>query len=333
MDKMYDEMMMSKRVHTIVDLAQVQKGEKVLVLCDYTTATIGKMLVSQIYQMDALPILTIIPPRKSYAELLPQPVVEMAMSVDVIISPINKSWSHTPLRTEALNAGVRDLILGGLTEEVLASGVFDVDFHEFRPKCEQAAALLTKTKIAKATTEMGTDITMSLEGRKGVPLTGFSVKGIHASPPGTEALCCPVEGTAEGKIVCDDCVLGIPPELPFADKLLSEPMEIVVHEGLVKEIKGGAEAKQLKEWLESLNDPTVYNIAELGVGMNPHFKKFDGSSRDEAVVGGIHIGIGDNKCFPGGSVKSPVHCDFVLSNNVTLELDGKALLKEGKLLI
>jgi leucyl aminopeptidase (aminopeptidase T) len=330
---MYDEMMMLKRAHTIVDLAQVQKSEKVLVLCDYTTATVGKMLVSQIYQMDALPILTIIPPRKSYAESVPQPVVEMAMNVDAIISPMATSWAHTPLRTEALKAGIRVMIIGGFTEEFLASGVYDVDFHELRPKCDQMADLLTKAKIAKATTAKGTDITMSLEGRKGQSLSGFAVKGVLAVPPGMEALCCPVEGIAEGKIVCEVCIRGLPPGLPFKDKLLSEPMEIVVHEGLVKDIKGGAEAKQFKEWLESLNDPTVYTIAELGVGMNPHIKKFDGSSRDEAVVGGIHVGIGENWCFPGGSIKSSAHCDFVISNNVTLELDGKAVLKEGKLLI
>ena len=112
-----------------------------------------------------------------------------------------------------------------------------------------------------------------------------------------------------------------------------QPMETTVHEGLIKDIKGGTEAKQFKGWLESLNDQTAYNIAELGVGMNPHIKKFDGSSRDEGVVGGIHIGIGENTCFPGGKVKSAYHNDFVLRNNVTLELDGKAVIKEGKQLI
>ena len=333
MDKMYDEMMMPKRAHTIVDLAQVQKGEKVLVLCDYVTADIGKLLVAQIYQMDALPIYTVIPPPKLYAGSLPQPVVEMAMNVDAIISPMGTSnWAHTPLRTEALRAGIRVLIVPQMTEEFFASGVFDVDFHEIRAKCDQMADLLTKAKIAKATTSKGTDITMSLEGREGQSLSGFAVKGILACPPGSEALCCPVEGTAEGKFVCDVCIRGLTDGLTFKDKLLSEPMEIVVHEGLVKDIKGGTEAKQYKERLESLNDPTVYTIAELGVGMNPYIKEFVGSSRDEAVVGSIHIGIGENWCFPGGTLKSSGHGDFIISN-VTLELDGKAVLKEGKLLI
>ena len=195
------------------------------------------------------------------------------------------------------------------------------------------ADLLTKAKTAKATTAKGTDITMSLEGRQGQSLSGFAVKGTLACPPGLEALVSPVEGTAEGTVICDVCIRGLPPVLPFKDKLLSEPMEIIVHEGLVKDVKGGTEAKQFKEWLESLKDPTAYNVAELGVGMNPHIKKFDGSSRDEAVVGCIHIGIGENWCFPGGKVKSTYHNDFCLSNTVTLELDGKAVLKDGKQLI
>ncbi len=334
MNEMYDEIMGPKRAHTIVDLAQVQKGEKILVLCDYATANIGQLLVSQIYQMDALPIFTVIPLRKANTELLPQPVVEMAMNVDAIISPISTHWSHIPLRTEALKAGIRVMILGGLTEELFATpGFYDVDYHETRAKCNKMCDLLTKAKTAKATTPKGTNITMGIEGRQGQSLSGFAVKGTLASPPGMEALVSPAEGTAEGTVICDVCIRGLPPGLPFNDKLLSEPMEITVHEGLVKDVKGGVEAKQFKEWLESRNDPTAYNIAELGVGMNPNIKKFDGSSRDEAVVGSIHIGIGENWCFPGGKVKSAYHNDFCLSNNVTLELDGKAVIKEGKQLI
>lgn len=329
MDKMYDEMMMPRRAYKIVDLAQVTKGEKVLILCDYTTASIGKLLVSQVYQMGALPIYTVIPPLESDGVPVPDPVAEMGMRVDVIIAPMSVNIAHTPLRTEALNAGIRMLLLVGISEESLASGLFDTDFHTARVKCDEMADLLGKAKVAKATTSKGTDITMSLEGREGQSQSGFAVKGVLSGPPNMEALCCPVEGTAEGKIVCDITALGLPPQLDFRNQLLSEPIEITVHQGMAKEIKGGREAKMLREFLESLNDPTVYTIAELGVGMNPSVKTFNGTCLDEAVVGGIHIAIGENWCFPGGSLKSSGHYDFVISN-VTLELDGKAVIKNGK---
>lgn len=332
MDKIFEETMIPEQARTIIDLAQVKKGEKVLILCDYTTSNIGKMLAAQVHQMDALPILTVIPPLKGHGAPVPDPIAEMGMRVDVIIAPMASNIAHCSLRTEALNSGVRFMVLPGINEEVLTSGLFDMDFHKARVKCEKMADLLGKAKVAKATTSKGTNITMSLEGREGQSQSGFAVKGVLAGPPSMEALCCPIEGTAEGRIVCDMSIMSLPPELDFKDKLLSEPVEIIVHEGTATEIKGGREARQFKEWLESLNDSTVYTIAELGVGMNPNIKTFNGTVTDESVVGSIHIGIGENWCFPGGSLKSPVHIDFMISN-VTLELDGTPVLKEGKLLI
>ncbi len=328
MESMYDEVITQKRAHTIIDLAQVKKGDKVLILCDFTTEEVGKLLASQVYNINALPILTIIPPLKGHSDPAPQPVEEMAMKVDVIIAPMKYSIAHSPLRTKALKAGIRLMTPTGILDS-LAKGFFDADYYEMRDKAIKMAELLTKAKTARVTTPKGTDITMSLEGRAGVPLTGFCQKGILAAPPGMEGLCCPVEGTAEGTFVCDVSVQGLPPELKIYERLLDEPIEFIVHEGLVKDIKGGKEAKELKEYLKSMNDPTVYNIAELGIGMNSALKEFTGSMLDEAVRGGLHIGIGDNVCFPGGKVESSGHFDPVMSC-VTLELDGKAVIKDGK---
>lgn len=332
MDKMLDEMVMPKRARTIIDLAQVKKGEQVLLLCDFTTAGFGKLLASEVYQRDALPILTVIPPLKAHGVPVPEPVVEMAKRVDILIAALATLIAHTPLRTEALKAGVRVMILPYADEKFLASRAFDVDFHEVKPRVEKMARLLTESKVARVTTAGGTDLTMNIGGRDGRALTGFCQKGILACPPGIEALVSPLEGTSKGKIVDAVSIMSLPAELDLAGRLLNEPIELVVDEGLVKEIRGGLEAGQLKEFLKSMNDPNVYNIAELGVGLHPHVEKFDGSFMDESVQGSVHIGIGENWCFPGGKIKSDGHYDFVVPN-VTLELDGRAVIKDGKLLI
>jgi len=71
MSSMYDEILTQKRAHTIIDLAQVKKGDKVLLICDYTTAELGQLLASQAYNIDALPILTIIPILKGHSDSVP----------------------------------------------------------------------------------------------------------------------------------------------------------------------------------------------------------------------------------------------------------------------
>jgi leucyl aminopeptidase (aminopeptidase T) len=328
MANMYDEIMTQKRAHTLIDLAQVQKGDKVLILCDYTTAELGQWLASQVYNIGALPILTTVPVLKGHGDSAPKPVDAMAMNVDVIIAPMKYSIAHSPLRTEALKAGIRLMTPTDVLKN-LASGAFDADYYALREKTLKTAELLTKAKTARVTTAKGTDLTLSIEGREGVPLTGFCQKGRLAAPPGIEGLCCPVEGTAKGKFVSDVSVQGLPPELKIYEKLLEEPIEFVVGDGLVKEIKGGREAKELDAYLKSMKDSTVFNIAELGVGTNSALKAWDGTMLDEAMQGGLHIGLGDNVCFPGGKVESTGHFDPVMSS-VTLELDGKTVIKDGK---
>ena len=105
MEDMFQETMMQKRTITIIDLAQVKKGENVLILCDYHTANLGKLLTAQVFQRNAVPIFTVIPPLKAHADPVPEPVYKMAMEADVIIAPMTVSIGHTPLRHEALKKG------------------------------------------------------------------------------------------------------------------------------------------------------------------------------------------------------------------------------------
>jgi len=94
-----------------------------------------------------------------------------------------------------------------------------------------------------------------------------------------EVNCALVEGTSEGKIVADVSIEDLPPELSFG--LLKEPVEVAVSGGFARDIKGGWEAKKFEEYLEGLKDPNVYNIAELGIGMNPNAKADGRSLLDE----------------------------------------------------
>lgn len=327
MTEMLEEMMLQKRVKVITDLAQVRKGETVLILCDFHTASLGKLLASQVFQMDAVPLFTIIPPLKAHGDPVPEPVFKMAMEADVIITPMTVSIGHTPLRHEALKKGKKLMVLGEVDEKYLAKGAFDANFHELKPKIEELAELLTKAKTAKVTNARGTNITMSVEGRRAQPFTGFAEKGMLASPPCLEVNCAPVEGTAEGKIVADVSIEDLPSELGFV--LLKEPVECTVSGGLVRDIKGGWEARQFKEYLASLQDANVYSIAELGIGMNPSAKADGTSLMDEGSQDNLHLAIGTNEYFPGGTVRAKGHYDLVMSF-CTLELDGVPVVKEGR---
>jgi len=316
------ETLMAKGAKAIIEvLAGVKKGERVLILCDFNTVDVGKTLVSQVYQNDALPFLTIIPPLKMHGEPLPEAITEMARYVDVLIAPLTTNIAHTATRYEAQKSGVRVMVLPEADEKLLASEALEVDFYELRPRIEKMADLLTKANLARVTTSKGTDIFMKIEGRKGRALHGFTNLDDISAGPCLESSIAPVEGTAEGRIVVDVSIPGL--------GLIHDPVEILVHQGWAKEIKGGSDARKFTDLLESKKDPNIYNIAELGVGMNPKCKAVGSMLLDEGAQGTIHIALGTN-AYIGGKVKASGHYD-VLVLNPTLELDGVAIVKDGKL--
>jgi leucyl aminopeptidase (aminopeptidase T) len=73
------------------------------------------------------------------------------------------------------------------------------------------------------------------------------------------------------------------------------------------------------------------NVAEFGIGINPRAKITGNVLEDEKVLGTIHIAFGDNSGF-GGRIKVPSHQDGIVKNP-DVWLDGKQLMKNGKLLI
>ncbi|MDH4266619.1 MAG: leucyl aminopeptidase, partial [Deltaproteobacteria bacterium] len=85
------------------------------------------------------------------------------------------------------------------------------------------------------------------------------------------------------------------------------------------------------EDLRNRKDPQVYNIAELGVGLNPKSIMQGIMLEDEGVFGTVHIGIGTNVTL-GGNVKAAIHYDLIMWQP-TIELDGRVVLEKGEVRI
>lgn len=94
---------------------------------------------------------------------------------------------------------------------------------------------------------------------------------------------------------------------------------------------GGEQAHILESDLLSRNDPNVFNVAELGVGMNPCCSFMGFMLEDEGVEGSVHIGIGTSITL-GGTVKAACHYDLIMTG-ATLVADGQMLIENGRLLL
>ena len=302
---------------------KVREGETVLIVADTNKTRIAEVIASVAYERNAEVIISIMAPRKVHGEEPPRAVAEAMKAVNVFFIPVSKSITHTRAVKEAAEAGARGLVLTDWSEDIMISGGIEADFDKQRLVCKKIAQLFQDGEKAHLTTPLGTDLLLDLEGRRGNALTCIVEPGEFSTVPTIEANFSPNEGTPEGTIMADASIpyLGI--------GVLTEPVKVKVHKGMITEITGGIQAKILKDNLEKQNDPMVYNIAELGIGLNPKARMCGIMLEDEGVFGVVHIGIGTNITL-GGKIKAAIHYDLLMYQ-ATLNLDGSLILKDGQL--
>jgi aminopeptidase len=242
---------------------------------------------------------------------------------DVIVILTARSLSHTKARKAATDKGCRIASMPGITKDILKRSI-DVDYGKLAKATLRLAQALDKAKKARITTTLGTDLTLSLAGRRahGMEKTIFTSKGAWGNLPEGEAYIAPVEGTAEGIYVVDASQSGV--------GKIKDPIKIIVRRGKAVRITGKVEAKKFRDVLKAVKSPRAYNIAEFGIGTNPKAKVTGIVLEDEKVLGTCHIALGNNFGF-GGTVKVPIHVDGVM-RKPTIYLDGKKIMASGLLI-
>lgn len=321
---MYAEMVqgMETGARTVVQkCAGIQPGEQVLIVSEASKMSIAECLAEAVKGAGGEPAIMVQIPRNQDGQE-PPPMVAAAMKeAEVFLCVVSKSITHTKAVKEATAAGSRGLVLTQFSEEMMAHGGIEADFPSIAPTCRALAKAMEHSQQIHLTTPHGTDLTYSAAGRRGNALYGVVKKGQFSTIPTIEANVSPLEGTANGVIVADASVpyIGI--------GVLEEPITCQVRDGFIVSMEGGRQAQMLKADLDSKQDPNVYNVAEMGVGLNPkcHFCGF--MLEDEGVLGSVHIGIGTSITL-GGVVKAACHYDLIMTG-ATVVADGKVLLENG----
>jgi leucyl aminopeptidase (aminopeptidase T) len=316
------EILMAKGALKLVETcAAVKPGENVLIITDFTKTRIAKVLAAAAYEKGAEVVMATMIPRKGHGEEPPATVAEAMIKADVIFAPVSNSITHTRSMKRALEAGARGLVMTDFTEDMLIHGGIEADFNEQKIVCQQLAASFTQGKAARLSNPAGTNLIMKKDGRPGNAMFCIVQPGQLSPVPNVEANFSPIEGSAQGVIVADASIpyIGI--------GVLKEPVVATVEKGMITKIEGGVQARQLAEDLKSRQDPQVYNVAELGVGLNPKSFLQGIMLEDEGVFGTVHIGIGTNVTL-GGKIKAAIHYDLILWRP-TVELDGRVVLENG----
>lgn len=320
------EILMSKGAKKILDVnIKLKEGESLLIITEIGMENMAKVIAKEAYLIGAEPVISIILPRETDGAEPPKMIAESMKESSAFICLVQKSITHTHAVRNAVNSGSRGIMLTQFTEDMLISGGINADFETIKPLCIKISKILENADNVHLTTIHGTDLKFSAKGRRGNALYDIVEKGEFSPLPTIEANVSPLEGTAEGIIVADASIpyIGI--------GLLDEHISFTVNKGMIVDIKGGKQAEILKNDLLSKDDPMVYNIAELGIGLNPECKFIGLMLEDEGVYGSVHIGIGSNLTL-GGNIKAACHYDLIMTG-ATLVADGVKIIDNGEVII
>lgn len=320
------EIYMSRGADKVVNMCvKVQPGEEVVIVTEESKMRIAEAVAAAVYRVGAEPILIVMEPRQQDSQEPPKSIAAAMKQSDAFISIVGKSITHTHAVKDAIANGSRGVVLTQFSEEMMIRGGIECNFEEIKPLCKAMASELAGSKEVVLTTAAGTNLRYSAEGRRGNSLYCMVEKGEFSTVPTVEANVSPLENTANGVIVADASIpyIGI--------GVLDEPVRLTVENGRIVSIQGGKQAKMLEKDLADKNDPNVYNIAEMGMGLNPKCSFVGFMLEDEGVFGSVHIGIGTSITL-GGTVKAACHYDLIMKD-ATVVADGKLLLDAGKVCI
>jgi leucyl aminopeptidase (aminopeptidase T) len=309
-------------VRTVIrDCMSISPGEEVLVVCNPVTEEIGALMRIEAQGEGADATLAVISERDSAAAEPPDTVAAAMAEADVVLAATIQSLSHTAARKRASEAGVRIGSLPGVTEEMLAR-LMNGDLEETRRLSWGVAQAMNEASEARITCAHGSDLRLGLEGRLAIADGGeLGTRGAFGNLPCGEGFIAPLEGTTEGTLVVDGSIAGV--------GLLDTPVSLTVESGHLTAATGADGEALLKLLTAHGSDGT--NVAELGIGTNDEAMLTGNILEDEKILGTAHVAFGASAAI-GGTVQVPVHLDCVILEP-TVELDGRAILSGGELLL
>jgi|SRR6185437_1953375 len=326
-------------------VANIRRGSKPLVISDTShDPRVWQAVMGVLTELGAEPTLALFDRRPADYYDPPPLVCEAMMRSDVNILLASTGMLHARANAAAMAAGIPAICMdGGMTLEMFQSGAVTEDVTEMaRIKHYVAKNVFgTEAKECRVTSAYGTDFAYSVEERIFVPpLPGesFDPYGIidfardegrdgalyyYLFPTG-EFNVAPIEGSGNGRLVIELTMHHF--------GRLETPIELVVESGRVIGIEGGAEAHELRRYLNDYGDENAYMCpAEASVGINRKARVRGVQREDKNILGAMHFGLGTNVDV-GGSIESSIHMDGVILEP-TLYVDGEERIRNGRFLV
>ena len=326
---------MSQKIIEILKTAKVpvalntNPGDKALILSDHSIEPeVWQAIAAACHDNDVEPIVALIVTREASALEPPQAVAEMMKHVDVNFIVTDKHLGHTSAVKNAIKSKKKCIMMETTTCEVLSGPAAKADYVKMQELGKKLQKIWTEGKSVTVTTELGTNLTANIEGRRSWNFSGVAhpEDGQYMSPfPDGEVPIYPIAGSGNGVIFFDVSVA-------YPRVLLTKPIKIVVENGVATSFTGCPEADAFREYLAKNGDDNSFNCpAEIAIGINEKAIPRGGLREDRKLFGTVHVGLGANDLIDG-EVKSKTHMDGVMTKP-TVTVDGKVIVDKGKIMV
>jgi leucyl aminopeptidase (aminopeptidase T) len=255
----------------------------------------------------------------------PRNLHQAMVSSDEVIIITNLEWANrfahvsAVKETCAANGKIASVEGGMGTWELTVDHIKDAT-----QRAKDAMAALEGKRRVRVTTALGTDFTVSIEGRPALEVTPMKQRGqmMGPVPLWAEVAFAAVEDYTHGTAVVDGIMLGI----GLAGQV-KEPIRWTLEGGRCVSIEGGDEARRLREAIDGVENADVVGEFAFGTSEKAPF----GTPSEKGRIGTVHLALGDNhNAYPGGQNVSSLHLDGVFLD-ATMEIvdDGTLILKDG----
>jgi leucyl aminopeptidase (aminopeptidase T) len=223
-----------------------------------------------------------------------------------------------------------------LTTTDIIERLVPIDYAVLRERAAALKEILDKGKEAHVTSPGGTDVRVSIAGRKGIPDDGnLTMPGKMANLPCGEAFVSPAIGGTNGTIVFDGSMTlldrSVIPEIPVL---------VTFKDGYVTAVTGGPVAKELLDVIKkgeqmaqsrglTVEAKNARHLGEMGIGLNPKARPTDNLMEAEKAWKTMHFAIGANF---DNDAPALIHQDCLVLNP-SLWVDGEQIMKDGNLLL
>lgn len=300
----------------------IKPKENVLIVYDPPKRKIAEIFSRACKEVNAKVSFAKMTVRKRRSNEPPKTIAYKMKNHDVVIAATTTSLTNTEATRQAMNSGARVISMPNVSFKMLTTSI-PVDYKKLSKRTKKIADLLNNAKKIRVKTPAGTDLVMSVEGRKGQNQDGIcNHPGAMHNIPAGEAGITPIEESVNGIAVID---VTMCPEEELGR--IMYPIKIYVKNGKIRKIEGRKEAKSLKKVIKDA-DKNAKWFCEFSFGTNDKARILGVVVNDEKKLGTVHVAFGDNHVI-GGKIRSNAHLDGVMSKPMVW-LDDKLIMKNGK---